>query len=63
MTSPIKECLELAKANIGVGVQHFDEHPEVTYQHIQRAIKELKDVEYELWRRFAVSGVPQRSMT
>jgi len=55
-----KPLLELAIAELSVALQHLDHDAEVSYQHVQRASKELKAVEYELWHKFHTSGVPYK---
>jgi hypothetical protein len=56
-----KPLLELAIAELSVALQHLDHDAEVSYQHVCRAGKELKAVEYELWRAFVHSGVPYKT--
>jgi hypothetical protein len=58
MKHPTEEHLKNAQANIAIAMRHMDEEPSVAFQHVTRAMKELKDAEINLWNSFRVSGVP-----
>jgi len=55
-----KPLLELAIAELSVALKHIDQDAELSYQHVIRASKELKQVEYELWHTWHTSGVPYK---
>ena len=55
-----KATLELAQAEIAIALKHTETEPELAYQHIARAMKELKDAEYSVWHKFHCSGVPYK---
>jgi predicted esterase len=57
MNHPTQEILELAKANISIAIQHMDHDSSVAFQHVERAMKELKEAEYKLWHQTHTSGV------
>ena len=60
MNHPTKEHLELAQANVTIALQHADQDLSVTFLHVERAIKELKDAEYTIWHQTHTSGVPYK---
>jgi hypothetical protein len=60
MNHTTKSTLELAQAEIAIALKHMDVEPELAYQHIARAMKELKEAEYSVWHKFHCSGVPYK---
>ena len=61
MNHPTKELLELAKADVSIALQQVDHDSSVAYQHVERAMKELKEVEYNLWHASHTSGAPYKT--
>ena len=61
MNHPTKEILELAKANVTIAIKQMDLDSSVAFQHVTRAMKELKEAEYALWHQFNTSGVPYKT--
>ena len=60
MKHPTEEHLKNAQANIMIAMRHMELEPSLAFQHVTRAMKELKDAEYNLWHSFHTSGVPYK---
>jgi hypothetical protein len=60
MKHPTEEHLRNAQANIMIAMRLMDEEPSMAFQHVTRAMKELKDAEINLWHSFHTSGVPYK---